>query len=152
MTSAGAKDLPVEFFATGLWSTPLARRVSFLQRAARASAARVPAAPQRSSARCAPPPLAQVARQRQQLPGLQRGELRHHGRQRERLKAPARRLLQQGAEAVERAERAQVGCGLLDKGGPDGLWREGIRFQAVRLAVNAPARSQLVVLLPLGRA
>jgi hypothetical protein len=40
-----------------------------------------------------------------------------------------------------------------DDGGPDGFWREGIRLQAVGLAVNAPAsRSQSVVLLPLGRA
>ena len=80
-----------------------------------------------------------MARQRQQLPRLHGGDLRHHGLQRERVAAPARRLLQQGAEPVERAERTQVRGGFRYKGISDGFRGESIRFQAVGLALNSPS-------------
>jgi hypothetical protein len=80
-----------------------------------------------------------VARQCQQLPRLHGGELRRHRRQRERIEAPARGLFQQGAEPVQRAECTQIGCGFCYKGGPDDVWGEGIRFQAVGLARNPPS-------------
>jgi len=88
-----------------------------------------------------------VAYERQQLPGLHGGDLRRHRLQREHVKAPARRLLQQGAEPVQRAERAQVRRGCRDKGGADDVWGEGIRFQAVGLAEDV---SNLWICYPLG--
>ena len=87
-------------------------------------------------------PRAQVARQRQQLPRLQYGDLRRHGLQRQCVEPPARRLLQQSTEPVERVERAPVRGGFRNKGGPDGFGRECIRFQAVGLAINAPRLPQ----------
>jgi hypothetical protein len=66
-----------------------------------------------------------VAREREQLPGLQGGELRHHRFQWERTEAPARRLLQQGTKPVQRVERAQVRGGCRDTGSLEGVWGEG---------------------------
>ena len=111
---AGTKDLPVEFFprrsavcscpaCSSLRGAPVAqappqlaqlRRVHLHDLLRQFWGRRFLAGHQ---------PRAHVARERQQLPGLQRGELRHDGLERERLQAPARGLLQQGAEPVERA-------------------------------------------------
>ena len=81
-------------------------------------------------------PRAQVVRQREQLPSRPGGDLRHHGLERERVEAPARGLFQQGAEPSERAERAQASASR-PYGSP---------------SMPPVARSQWVVLLPLGRA
>jgi len=58
-------------------------------------------------------PRAQVARQCHQFPNVHGGDLRRHRRQRERVKAAAGGLLQQGAEPVERARGSvPYGAGL----------------------------------------
>jgi len=79
-----------------------------------------------------------VARERQQLASLHGGELRCHRLQRECVKAAAGGLLEQGAEPIERAERAQVRGGCREKGGTDDVWGESICFQTVGLAIDAP--------------
>ena len=133
--------------------------------AARAGAAPAPAAPPRSSARCAPPPRplavlaghqprAQVARQRQQLRRLQLRRaapppLRAGGRPAAGAPPPP------AGRRARRAGGTRAGTARLPPQRRPGwrLGREGIRFQAVGLAVNTPvSRTQLVVLLPLGSA
>jgi len=57
-------------------------------------------------------PRAHVARERQQLPGVHGGDRRHHRFQRERIEPPARRLLQERAEPVQRVPRqSRAACG-----------------------------------------
>ena len=120
---AGAKDLPVDFFGAPLPSAPVppfqasAARRSRRRRASSRSAATLICTRRSATAAAGGrlaghQPRAQVARKREQLPRLHGGELRHHRFERERVEAPARGLLQQGAEPVQRVPRqSRATCG-----------------------------------------